>query len=190
MTSQAGGARHRRRFVRRAVGSVARVATYLALAVACIAVAGSVVAGMLGFKTMIVTSGSMEPSFGAGDALLLQPTHSSAIRAGDVITFHPLAGHRRLTTHRVITRRSVGGQVHLQTKGDANEDPDANLVPAGHVVGRVALVLPWIGRLLLFSATRAGRLVLIGGPALWLMVQQVIVLVREGRGRDPAPQSA
>ena len=153
------------------------------MGVACMALVGPLVVRMAGYQIMVVTSGSMEPMFGAGDAVILRPLDQSQIRVGDVLTYRPLAQADRLTTHRVVSRVAVRGEPHFQTKGDANRSPDANLVPAGHVIGKVSTSLPWIGRVLLFAGSPVGRLVLVGGPALALMLQQLMLAFRrDARG--------
>jgi signal peptidase len=47
----------------------------------------AVVPSLFGYRTMIVTSGSMEPTVSVGDAAMVKPVDGSAVEIGDVITF-------------------------------------------------------------------------------------------------------
>ena len=178
----------------RRCASLAPVA--LAAAVALVLMA-PVVSLVFGLRVFVVTSGSMVPLAQTGDAILLREVAPDDVHVGDVITFRPLR-EGGVRTHRVVSLHEVeGAGLHFRTKGDANDEPDANLVPAANVLGRVVKVVPRIGRQYLWATTPAGRLVLVGIPATLLIVRElwwlaaprsVIVRrrVRRARGRSRA----
>jgi signal peptidase len=135
-----------------------------------------------GMRTMVVTGGSMEPTASAGDALVLERIPTSAVHAGDMITFKPLH-EGGLRTHRVVSVHDVEGEgIHFRTKGDANPDFDPNLVPARNVLGRVVVRLPAVGRAYVFAKSGPGRLVLIVLPALLLIYRELRWIFAGRRG--------
>ena len=127
---------------------------------------------LLGFTTMVVTSGSMEPAIRVGDAVLMRPPAPGEIRNGDVITFKPF-GSRGLVTHRVVATSEIEGNPYFQTQGDANATPDPDLTSADAVFGKVALRLPKMGFLLRFATTPQGKMLMIALPLSVLMVREV-----------------
>jgi signal peptidase len=143
-----------------------------------------------GYRTYVVTSGSMDPYASAGDAILLDQVKETQVRVGDVIAFHPMRT-RGVTTHRVIDMRTIEGRLYFRTQGDANEFPDPNLVPATNVVGRVGPKVPWVGRGFVFATTRLGQLLLIALPAFLLIVREAWWLWRGSRRTEsvlPTPR--
>ncbi len=127
---------------------------------------------LLGYNTMVVTSGSMEPAIRVGDAVIMRPPSPGEIRNGDVITFKPF-GSRGLFTHRVVAASEIEGNLYFQTQGDANATPDPDLTSADAVFGKVALTLPKMGFLLHFAATTRGKMLMIALPLFVLMVREV-----------------
>ena len=123
-------------------------------------------------RLLVVLSGSMEPTIDTGDAVVVRTADPATVGIGDVITFHGY-GTDRLTTHRVIDVRDVGGNRHFRTQGDANETPDPNLAPAGGVVGRVVLRLPRFGWVALQLQRPQVRLVALALPALLVAIGAV-----------------
>jgi signal peptidase len=166
----------------RATARVAGVVRWVLLVIATVIMGGVTIASLLGFKVMIVTSGSMLPTFGPGDALVVRPGGVDSIRAGDVITFRAPGAHG-MTTHRVISVRLIDGARWFQTKGDANPTTDPNLVPADAVYGSQKLALPNLGSFLYLALTPKGKLILLGLPISFLAAQEIGFLLRERRRR-------
>jgi signal peptidase len=71
-----------------------------------------------------VLTGSMRPSFAPGDAVITRPTAVTSVHPGMVILATP-QGSTTPYAHRVIAVKRDGGQVLVQTQGDANQGPDA-----------------------------------------------------------------
>ncbi len=112
----------------------------------------------LGWRSVVLTSGSMAPVLGAGDVVLASPPPESGdeiLGAGSVIVFE--SGPDRLVTHRVVDHTPGGDYV---TKGDANERIDSSPVPAERVVGTARLIVPYVGRPSLWVAE--GRFIELG----------------------------
>lgn len=147
-----------------------------------LAIAGLLVASMLpipgNIELKIVKSGSMEPRIPTGSLVIVKPMQDYGI--GDVITFGADTKTEIPTTHRVIGYESdADGRSIYRTKGDANEDEDANPVARGEVIGKVVLHLPYVGFVLDFARQPLGFALLIGVPAALVIVEEVLTIVRE-----------
>ena len=156
---------------------LASLVRWACIALALVVIGGSAIASVFGYRLMLVTSGSMVPTFQPRDAVIVHATGGAGVRAGDVITFRPYSTDH-LITHRVLSVRSVDGKPCFQTKGDANPTPDDNLVPAGSVYGRQVFTIPRVGPQLLTALTPKGKLALLGFPILFVLVQQLTVVAR------------
>lgn len=101
---------------------------------------------LLGHPTFSMLSGSMSPVIRTGDLVIdrsLSPAQSAELRVGQIITFRSSPGSRKLFTHRIVNvQRGPDGVVTYTTKGDANNAPDANPVPAADVVGLYSMKVP------------------------------------------------
>lgn len=142
----------------------------------------------------VVLSSSMSPSIQAGDVVLVDDVSPSEIKTGDVITFEPPAGHAEgdaeRVTHRVVEVIERDDGLYFRTQGDANEDPDQQLVPAENVVGRVAFTIPKIGYVIQFAASDLGILLFIVVPAVLLMVSEAWTLVAAARSDSSSDGTA
>lgn len=127
----------------------------------------------------VVRSGSMEPAIGTGDVVIVERAAPAAIETGDVITFVP-DGQPPPTTHRVVSKTEQDGVIRFETKGDANEQPDAEPVVENELVGRVTLVIPYVGYVIQFASTSMGFFALVAAPFGLLLATEVWSLFREG----------
>jgi len=126
----------------------------------------------------VVLSGSMAPTIGAGDVILVDSVDAAAISEGDIVTFRAESASRP-TTHRVIDVRDQGGQLRFQTKGDANENADAELVEANELQGRVMslggtpIVFPMLGHVIQFAGTDIGFATLFALPLVLFVAFEI-----------------
>lgn len=126
----------------------------------------------MGHPVFIIRSGSMTPAIPVGGAVVLDLQPADDIRVGDVVTLRLDDG--AIFTHRVTRLVSVQGVADVETKGDANQAVDPTLTPLDHVIGRVALTLPFVGFLVAALATPAGYATVLLAcltlfAALWLL---------------------
>ena len=84
-----------------------------------------------------VMSGSMSPALHLGDLVIVKGEDFVYINIGDMVT---VESGEFTYTHRVVEKLE-GDRVRL--KGDANEDPDPNLVESSQIIGKVILVFPF-----------------------------------------------
>jgi signal peptidase len=106
-----------------------------------------VVGPVLGlYRTVTVLSGSMQPTFGPGDVIVVLPEPVAALRAGQVISFRSPIGTHQVETHRVATVLRPGDEPIVQTKGDANDTLDPWKAQLhGSTLWRYRLRVPLLG---------------------------------------------
>lgn len=139
-------------------------------------------APLVGRQSIVVGGGSMEPSIGLGSAIVVRPVEPSALAVGDVVSMQ--VGPERTTyTHRIVAIVDRAGGRWIRTQGDANPTPDPTLVPAGDVIGRVELVVPFAGYLLALLSLPVGAMFVLGLAATLLAIAWLL----ESLELDAAP---
>ena len=136
-----------------------------------------------GFGTLdvkIVKSGSMEPNIRTGGVVLIR--EAPAYQIGDIITFKG-NGSSVPTTHRIVGTEVVGGKTFFVSKGDANEERDNDLVSPKSIIGKVLYTAPYVGFLLDFSRKPLGFALLVGIPALLIVMDEIEKIVLALRGQ-------
>jgi signal peptidase I len=128
-------------------------------------VVAALVLVLLGFRPLVVRSGSMEPTYSVGDVVLVTTTTAGALEPGDVVTRFDSPEALDSLTHRVRTVERDGDSVMVETRGDANGSSEVWTVPADTEVGRVVAHVPYVGK----PAT------LVRTSAAWLVVAVVLV---------------
>jgi signal peptidase len=131
----------------------------------------------------VVLSDSMSPQIHAGDVVFVDDVDAAAIEEGDVVTFDRPGGDDRVT-HRVVDVRESGGELLFQTKGDANEEADAQLVPAENVVGRVAFHVPYLGHVVTLVGSDVGLFSFVVVPTALLVVNELWAFYRAATGES------
>jgi signal peptidase len=145
---------------------------------------------LLGYTSLTVLSGSMEPAIDTGDVVVGRPIAVEETRLGDVITFSEPGTHR-LVTHRLRRMRVVDGVAQMVTKGDANNAPERWRIPVDGRVSRVLYRVPKVGYARSLSGGPLGRLLLLVLPAVLLGVLEVKRIWRPVSGPGPhAPRPA
>jgi signal peptidase len=71
------------------------------------------------YKILIVTSGSMSPTFDPGDLIVVTKIDPENVKVGDIVTFQ--TKEKGILTHRVVEIKTDG---EIVTKGDANQTVD------------------------------------------------------------------
>ena len=133
------------------------------------------------FSIRVVQSGSMEPAIKTGSVVLIKPL--SNYKVGDIISFEgnfkDEKGKKIQTTHRIADVKVDVGTVFYQTKGDANDSVDQNLVSANKVIGRVLVSVPYAGYLVAGAQTGYGLLAIVVIPAVIIIFDHVKKIVAE-----------
>jgi len=131
----------------------------------------------IGIEAKIVQSGSMEPSIPVGALVFIKPNETYEI--GDIITFGEDSSSAIPKTHRVLSVRNENGTTMYTTKGDANEGADPQEVAKRDIIGRVLLAVPYAGFVLDFARQPLGFALLIGVPALLVIVAELVAIMQE-----------
>lgn len=138
---------------------------------------------VFGLQMFVVNSGSMEPKIHTGSVVIDHKADN--YKVGDVITFK-ISGSANTATHRIVTVNNDGTGVTYQVKGDANNSPDPDLVPAANIVGKVKFSIPLVGYLVAFIKTLPGLVIFIIIPATIVVYQELINIKTEIQGLKKA----
>jgi signal peptidase len=129
-----------------------RTVSLLSTAMVVVAVAAFLLLAVgprvLGYQTSTMLTGSMAPLINPGDVVVTVPTAVSAIRVGDIITYHIPVEDHRVETHRVAEiLTNQDGTTAVRTKGDANNGADPwTATLQGDTVDRHLLTVPSVGQ--------------------------------------------
>lgn len=133
------------------------------------------------FQIKVVQSGSMEPTIKTGSVVLIKPLNN--YKVGDVITFEgnfkDAKGKKIPTTHRITEAKVDVGAVSYQTKGDANDSVDSNLIASSKVIGKVLVSVPYAGYAVAGVQTGYGLLAIVVIPAGVIIFDHVKKIVAE-----------
>ena len=117
---------------------------------------------LLGFRALVVRSGSMAPAIQSGDVVVTRLVRPSAVEPGDVVTFRDPSRRGDLVTHRVVQVRREGDRLAIVTRGDANTGEERWSIGRDGTVGSAAFRVPGAGHGLAWlrmPAVRTGLLV-------------------------------
>ncbi|WP_276814173.1 signal peptidase I [Desulfurococcus amylolyticus] len=93
-----------------------------------------------GYRLLVISSGSMTPSLGIGDIVVIEPKSIKSISVGDIVAF---SNGVNIVVHRVVNVTSDGSC--LITRGDANNVDDPLWACINTILGRVVFRVPYIG---------------------------------------------
>ncbi len=129
-----------------------------------------------GIFPMIILTDSMEPEFGSGDMIVCRTIDAEKVQEGDIICFYDPAGNGTTTvTHRVTkVTTDESGDIAWETKGDANNAEDAQLVPAKNLVGVYQRHISGLGRVAMFMQTTQGLIICVICPIILLVAYDII----------------
>lgn len=141
-----------------------------------------------GNKALIIKSGSMSPAIKTGDLVVVnfqnaisspQSLPIPIYRKGTVIAFKELKNPSIIITHRVTSYVVKNNKVLYQTKGDANNIPDVDLIPQESVLGKSIITIPSLGKVFAATKSKYGFLILIIFPALAVITSESLKLIDE-----------
>src|SRR3990172_4785606 len=135
-------------------------------------------------RPLVVQTGSMAPSIPAGSLVVVakKGTDGAGVNyvENDVITFQK---GKELVSHRVVNVIRENEEKFFQTKGDANQEPDPELVPDKQVVGRVVFAAPFVGKFVSYARQPLGFILLITVPTLFFIISELLMLIEEIKKR-------
>ena len=128
-------------------------------------------------KFLIVQSGSMEPAMKTGSLAIIKPFDS--YKVGDIICFNQTNKTKPPISHRIYEIREVNGEKIYITKGDANEEPDANEIRKQDIMGKNLFSIPYAGYGVDFAKKPIGFALIIIVPAGIIIIDQVKNIYKE-----------
>ena len=111
-----------------------------------------IIPNIIGYKSMAVLSGSMEPEISVGSIVFVKEVSQTELKVGDVISYR-LSGDT-VVTHR-IDSIDLDNKVYI-TKGDANEVVDNVPVAFENILGRLSFHIPYMGYITIYIKTPLG----------------------------------
>ena len=164
------------------ISNVFYIVAIAALVLVAFSATFSVLKAPGGYRLFVVLSGSMEPRIKTGSVVLIAPKNE--YREGDAITFlaNPTANLKDIkstVTHRIVSIHDDEGRATYTTKGDANEDPDREMVTERQVLGKVLISLPYLGYVVSFAKTQTGLIALIIIPATLIIYSELLSIKKE-----------
>ena len=123
---------------------------------------------LTGMEMYVVMSGSMEPTYKTGSVIYVR--ESETIEINDVVTFQ--LNENTVATHRIINEtKDENGKLAYVTKGDANENEDANLLYPENIIGKAVFTIPYLGYVISYIQQPPGLYVAIAlGVSVVLMM--------------------
>lgn len=113
---------------------------------------------ILGFRTYMVITRSMEPSYNAGDLIIVKEKPTKDLKVGDVINFQTRNGDNTVT-HRITEIIELNGEKQYKTKGDNNNTEDQEPVQENQIKGVVLFKIDKIGAIITKLMTGTGIIV-------------------------------
>lgn len=138
------------------------------------------------FGAYVIISPSMEPQISVLDAVVTMRKDVKKIRKEDVITFisKDSSHYGVIITHRIVgIFENNDGTVSYRTKGDNNNVEDQTLVNYNDILGKVILVIPYIGYLQQFLTTPQGWILVIVVPCVLIIGSDIIKLAKKGNNK-------
>ncbi len=133
------------------------------------------------YKLFLIMSGSMEPGLSTGSVVVVLPV--SLYKVDDVITFknNDVNFKQKTTTHRISEIKYIDDKVYYQTKGDANNTADNQLVDQQSVLGKVYFSIPYVGYLIGYIKTLPGLMLIIIIPAAIIIYEEIKKIHKEAK---------
>ena len=131
---------------------------------------------VFGFSPVIVLSGSMYPTFDAGDMIVLQEVDPDTIQEGDVICYFAENDKNAAVTHRVIeVQTGEDGLPVFVTRGDANNTEDRVAVTPDMIQGRyTGMYVPGLGNVAVFLQSPLGMVLCIVCPLALILLWDAV----------------
>jgi signal peptidase len=103
--------------------------------------------GVFSYSPRVILSGSMVPVMNIGDVAILHTIPGSEAKLRDIVMF-PVGSMK--VTHRIIDVEKAEEGRYFTTKGDANGEPESDLLAEQDVQGKVVMIIPKLGYLTLW----------------------------------------
>ena len=150
---------------------------------------------LFGIQPYTVLSGSMEPKYPVGSLIYVKAVDPLTLKEKDPVTF--MLNPTTVATHRiveVIPDEEDPTVVRFRTKGDNNDDVDANLVHSNNVIGKPIFCVPYLGYVANYVQHPPGKYVALG-ICMVLLASVILPVIgrsdtKEAQAEEPKPAEA
>ena len=127
---------------------------------------------IFGYRYYNVLTPSMTPTISVGSVVFVERVEPTELNEADIITYSTSTDGKVVVTHRINKVIDDENGLRFITKGDANNVTDLNPVVASKVIGKVNLVIPYLGNILVYMQSRIWLIVL--GIVALMLIMEVI----------------
>jgi signal peptidase I len=129
---------------------------------------------LVGGRTLVIISGSMEPTIHMGAAAVLRSVPSSELHVGDIIAYTPPTTGAIPIVHRIAAITEQNGQRTFTTKGDANKTADVNTFTMPAKAWTVSYNIPVAGYIVNLASRPIGIFTFIVIPVMLLAALKLV----------------
>ena len=132
-----------------------------------------------GYNLYYILTGSMEPEISAGDIIVGKTVNTAELEVGDVVVYNGIEGDTKgkVITHKITDILTEEGETVFITKGNANSIADPPVKP-DQIISKMKFKIPFAGAVFSVVNSRIGFFIIIILPLGFLLVSEVISLVR------------
>lgn len=112
---------------------------------------------VLGYDEYAVVSGSMQPNIPVGSLVYAKECTIDNLEKGDIVTFQ--LSDSTIITHRIY---EIDQEGNITTKGDANQQPDGQILTIDNIIGKVGFSIPLLGFVSVYIKSALGVAVICG----------------------------
>jgi signal peptidase I len=142
---------------------------------------------LVGGRTLVIISGSMEPAIPVGAAVVLRQVPVGDLQVGDVIAYTPASAGAIPIVHRIVDITERDGQRYFTMRGDANQSADNKAVTLPATAWRVWYNIPAAGYVINFASRPFGTFMFIIVPAVVLAALKLVEWRKSRRALQPQP---
>lgn len=111
----------------------------------------------------------MNPSINEGSITIVK--RMDGYEVGDIISYYAqINDQEEIITHRIV---QIGGNVYV-TKGDANLGFDKPIILPRLIIGKVIMIIPYLGYIISFVKSTLGLWISIIVPAILIIYVELI----------------
>ena len=138
---------------------------------------------IFGYRFYNVLTPSMTPTIPVGSMVLVKMVDVNELQPDDIITYSTSRDGSLVVTHRIRDIVKTEDSLAFVTKGDANLVDDFNPVLASQVIGRVNLIIPYLGSIMTYIQ-RNLVLVIASIIALILIIELISYVIKSRKSKE------
>lgn len=131
--------------------------------------------GVMGFKTYVIVTSSMEPYLEVGDVILVKNVDINKLKADDIITYKGMESDfaGKIITHKIKNIIEEEGKKIFYTQGTTNSMVDP-AVYEEQILGKVIYKFKVISLISKLVRSKVGYIILVFIPLIFIFVKEMI----------------